>query len=207
MGTILRQLLCGILATSWFVSVRSPSRTRPSFPFTDRPALSVRTPRTEEVLRLVNEERAALHLGPLRRSPLLDAAADVRAQDMAARDYFAHISPDGVTPGDQVLAAGYQALLCGENIASGYSSARDVVKAWMSSPSHRANILEPRYREIGIAYSEAPGTESGVLWVQEFGEPAPDRLADSGSRGWGHRASGTARSPSTRVARAAGTGS
>jgi uncharacterized protein YkwD len=94
---------------------------------------------------------------------------------MAQRDYFAHIAPDGITPGDQILAAGYRPLMCGENIASGYPAARDVVQAWMASPGHRANILERRFRDIGLAFREAPGTDSGVLWVQEFGEPRPER--------------------------------
>jgi len=206
-GTILRQLLCGILATSSFITARSPSRIQLPVPSVERLLLPVERARTDEVLRRVNEERAALHLDLLRRSPELDAAADERAQDMSARDYFAHISPDGVTPGDQIRAAGYQALLCGENIASGYSSAREVVKAWMASPSHRANILEPRYRDIGLAYSEAPGTESGVLWVQEFGEPAPDRLMSTGSRGPVRHDSGSGRPRPARVARADPSGS
>lgn len=139
--------------------------------------------RTDEVLRLVNEERGARGLAPLRRMPTLDEAADNRARDMAERDYFAHISPDGITPGDQILAAGYEPVLCGENIASGYPSAQTVVKAWMASPSHRANILEARFRDIGLAYREAPGTDSGVLWVQEFGEPRPEQAHHSPRHG------------------------
>jgi uncharacterized protein YkwD len=118
---------------------------------------------------------------------------------MASRDYFAHISPDGETPGDQILAAGYQPLLCGENIASGYSSAREVVRAWMASPSHRANILERRFRDIGLAYTEAPGTESGVLWVQEFGEPRPNPAPRRSQKGSDHRTPHPERSPQARA--------
>jgi uncharacterized protein YkwD len=179
-GSILRQFLCGILACSSLLT-RSPSSTR-SLPAPDvrQSVVSRERARTDEVLRLVDEERAALGISPLRRVPELDAAAAERAQDMASRDYFAHISPDGVTPGDQIIASGYQALLCGENIASGYVTARDVVDAWMASPDHRANILEARFQDIGLAFVQAPGTESGVLWVQEFGERAADRPARPG---------------------------
>jgi uncharacterized protein YkwD len=162
--------------------------------------------RTDEVFRLVNEERAVRNLDPLHRVSKLDIAADERAEDMATRDYFAHISPEGLTPGDQILSVGYEALLCGENIASGYTTPREVVQAWMASPAHRANILEPRYRDIGLAYVEAPGTDSGVLWVQEFGEPLPNRLTRR-ERRVSDRHSSSPRQPLTRMSRVTAGGS
>jgi uncharacterized protein YkwD len=173
-GNILCQFLCGILASSSFLPSRFSSAPSPVVPAVRQSVVAREKASTNEMLRLVEKERAALGIGPLRRVPELDAAAAERAQDMASRDYFAHISPDGVTPGKQIIAAGYQADLCGENIASGYVTARDVVQAWMASPGHRANILEPRFQDIGLAFVEAPGTESGVLWVQEFGQPVGD---------------------------------
>jgi uncharacterized protein YkwD len=172
--------LCGLLTASSLLTaqVSSPaldSKAAQAPPDPPSGLLVTTKSRIDEVLQLVNKERAARRLPPLRRVPELDQAAEKRARDMADRDYFAHVSPDGVTPGDQVIAAGYRPLMCGENIASGYANAASVMRAWMDSPGHRANILERRFRDIGLSFLEAPGTDSGVLWVQEFGEPSPER--------------------------------
>src|SRR6266571_2263324 len=99
-GTVLRQLLCGVLAISSLVTFRAPTGASLPPATADKRATSLETSRTDEVLRLVNEERGAKGLEALHRTAKLDVAADERAQDMAVRDYFAHISPDGVTPGD-----------------------------------------------------------------------------------------------------------
>jgi uncharacterized protein YkwD len=127
-----------------------------------------------EVIRLTNAERADLNLDPLVRNTLLDQAATRKLQDMFDRQYFDHISPDGKGPGSLALAVGYSYVVVGENLAMGtFESDTALVDAWMNSPGHRANILNNRYTEIGVAVGH--GTYNGErIWiaVQEFGKPS-----------------------------------
>ena len=107
---------------------------------------------------------------PLEESRQLDDAAAGHARDMARGKYFEHRGRDGSQPKDRVLRAGYQSRLTGENIALGPESAEEVVAGWLASPGHCANIMEPRFRDIGVAV--ASGTQRGqIYWVQNFGAP------------------------------------
>ncbi len=124
-----------------------------------------------EVVRIVNIERAKVGLKPLTRNPLLEQAAQTHADDMVTRGYFDHVSPEGSTFADRIRAAGYaKAPACrcrvrasmGENIASGFTDAASVMRAWMASEGHKENILDEDYEEIGV------GIVQGV-WTQEFG--------------------------------------
>ena len=100
---------------------------------------------------------------------LNDAAAD-HARDMARKKYFEHRGPDGSQPKDRVLRSGYQPRLTGENIAFGPETAEEVVAGWMASPGHCENIMDPRFRDIGVGVSA--GRKRGyIYWVQTFGEP------------------------------------
>lgn len=120
-----------------------------------------------------NTERVAENLQPLTRSAVLDAAAKLKAEDMAKNQYFAHNSPTGVTPWYWFAQAGYSYVHAGENLAVHFTDSGEVVEAWMNSPSHRANIMNGEYREIGIGTAE--GTFEGyptVFVVQLFGTPA-----------------------------------
>jgi uncharacterized protein YkwD len=110
---------------------------------------------------------AAPSLGVSRE--LNDAAAD-HARDMARKKFFDHRGSDGSQPKDRVLRAGYQSRLTGENIAYGPESAEEVVAGWLASPGHCANIMDSRFREIGV--SLATGRKRGqIYWVQDFGAP------------------------------------
>lgn len=103
----------------------------------------------------------------------LNAAAQVKLKDMFAKQYFEHVSPSGVGPGDLVEAQSYDYILTGENLALGnFAGDKDLVTAWMNSPGHRANILNNRYREIGVAVGKGmfEGHETWLA-VQEFGMP------------------------------------
>ncbi|OAA24694.1 hypothetical protein UG55_102826 [Frankia sp. EI5c] len=122
-----------------------------------------------EVLALTNAERARAGLRPLTAEPRLAAAAARHSADMAARGFFAHDTPEGGTPADRVLACGYAYSVVAENIAAGQRTAREVVTGWMDSPPHRANILRPEVRELGVGRVE--GGEYGVYWTQVFGSP------------------------------------
>lgn len=123
---------------------------------------------------LTNASRAANTAGttPLRVNPLLTEAAQEKADDMATHSYFAHVSPDGKTPWYFFDAVGYTYQYAGENLAVDFNDSADVEQAWMNSPGHRANILDPRFTEVGIA--TAQGMYQGHLATfvaQEFGSP------------------------------------
>ena len=125
------------------------------------------------VVDLTNVERTENQLGTLVRNPVLDAAATLKAQDMAKHSYFAHNSPAGVTPWHWFEQAGYSYVYAGENLAVYFTDSSAVVDAWMKSPTHRANIVGSHYTEIGVG--TAKGTYNGydtVFVVQLFGAPA-----------------------------------
>jgi hypothetical protein len=96
----------------------------------------------------------------------------MKATDMFAKDYWAHVSPDGTTPWVWIRKAGYNYLYAGENLARGFDTSASVVNAWMNSPEHRANLLSSNYTDIGFAVQSGTltGTET-TLVVQEFGSP------------------------------------
>ena len=122
-----------------------------------------------EVIDLVNDERAAEGLGPLRYDADLTAAARGHSQDMGLNDYFDHIGLDGSTPGDRITEAGYSWNTYGENIAAGYATPAAVVAGWMASPGHRANILNPNFCDIGVGYAYVASSTYGRYWTQNFG--------------------------------------
>ncbi|MEV6959957.1 CAP domain-containing protein [Streptomyces sp. NPDC051207] len=120
-----------------------------------------------DVVDLTNRERAAAGLPPLAVDPLLTTAAQAHSADMVARDFYSHTSPDGRRPGDRAAAAGSPRRSVGENIACGQRSPAEVVRGWMNSPGHRANILGPGFTHIGVGF--AGGGRSGTYWTQLFG--------------------------------------
>jgi uncharacterized protein YkwD len=132
-------------------------------------------------LELVNEVRARGTLcgtreyapaPPLTLSGTLGGVALGHAADMAQHDYFEHVDPAGQTPADRVRAVGYRERLVGENIAYGPESVDDVVKGWLGSPGHCANIMDPRFQQMGFAYATGRhGSRQGLYWVQLFAEP------------------------------------
>ncbi|MFD3521518.1 CAP domain-containing protein [Streptomyces sp. NPDC058653] len=119
-----------------------------------------------QVTTLVNSERSKAGCGPVSANSQLETAALRHSQDMAARDYFDHNSPDGKDPGDRITAAGYQWTTYGENIARGQQTPAAVMEGWMNSPGHRANILNCAFKEIGVGVHDASG---GPWWTQAFG--------------------------------------
>ncbi len=125
------------------------------------------------VVEETNEERADSNLVALKRNKTLDEAAQLKANDMAKHSYFSHNSPSGVTPWYWFEAADYNYVHAGENLAVHFSDSSELVEAWMDSPTHRANIMNGNYQEIGIG--TAKGTYEGfdtVFVVQLFGTPA-----------------------------------
>jgi uncharacterized protein YkwD len=131
-------------------------------------------------LELVNEVRARgtrcgarefAPAAPLTLSRTLAGVAFGHAADMAEHDYFEHVDLAGQSPADRVRAVGYREKLVGENIAYGPESVEDVVKGWLDSPGHCANIMDPRFEEMGFAYAPGRGSRRGLYWVQVFAEP------------------------------------
>ncbi|QQR65282.1 hypothetical protein IPH92_01725 [Candidatus Kaiserbacteria bacterium] len=125
------------------------------------------------IVDLTNEERGGDSLSRLSRSDVLDAAAELKAQDMAKNGYFAHYSPTGVSPWFWFDKVSYNFIHAGENLAVHFTDSSDVVDAWMNSPTHRANIMNGNFNEIGVG--TAKGTYEGeptVFVVQLFGTPS-----------------------------------
>ncbi len=120
-----------------------------------------------------NENRSEADLNTLHVNPVLQAAAQAKANDMATKGYFAHVTPEGFSPWYWFDFYGYNYVYAGENLAVDFTDSKDVTDAWMRSPLHRANILNNHFTEIGIA--SARGVFQGheaVFVVQLFGSPA-----------------------------------
>ncbi|MEK9179849.1 MAG: CAP domain-containing protein [Patescibacteria group bacterium] len=119
-----------------------------------------------------NAQRIENGLPVLKEDTTLDAIAELRIKDMFEKQYFAHVSPTGGDVQDVAADVGYEYITLGENLAlGGFDDDQDLVQAWMDSPGHRANILNDRYTEIGIAV-ERGFFEGRVTWlaVQVFGK-------------------------------------
>ncbi|MCD8239112.1 MAG: CAP domain-containing protein [Clostridiales bacterium] len=118
-----------------------------------------------QILSLVNTERAAAGLSALTLDSSLTNAAMLKAQDMADNNYFSHTSPTYGTPFQMLQTLGISYKSAGENIAKGQKSAEAVMTAWMNSEGHKANILSSSYGKLGVGYVSQNGT---TYWVQIF---------------------------------------
>ncbi|MEK7551049.1 MAG: CAP domain-containing protein [Patescibacteria group bacterium] len=124
----------------------------------------------DQLLILTNQKRQESGLGLLSLDERLNQAAQNKGNDMLAKGYWAHISPDGVTPWVFIKGAGYAYTYAGENLARGYTNSSDVVNAWMASDSHRQNMLSGNYSNVGFAVvSGSLNGEDTVLVVQMLG--------------------------------------
>lgn len=150
-----------------------------SAPF-DPPSVDEAPAIAAEVLRRVNEARARPRrcgdrafdpAPPLRLDATLTRAAASHAQDMARRSYLEHRAPDGSTPGDRATRAGYRWQAVGENIASGVFTAREAVEGWLDSPGHCANLMQPHFTEMGLAFAVNADSEAGIYWAQTLARP------------------------------------
>lgn len=123
-----------------------------------------------EVIRLVNVQRAKAGLMALKGNANLSNVARIKSQNMANLNYFSHYSPTYGSPFDMMKAYGFKFSAAGENIAMGQKTPADVMNAWMNSPGHRSNILSPAYTEIGVGFAK---NKNGVqYWTQMFMKPA-----------------------------------
>jgi uncharacterized protein YkwD len=131
-----------------------------------------------QVFTLVNEARSQPRAcgarafdaaPPLRWNDRLAQAAQGHSDDMAAHGYFDHTSRDGRTFDARISAQGYVFSTVGENIAAGQMTPAEVMKSWLESPGHCANIMSPGFEEIGVGRAE--GGNLGLYWTQNFGSP------------------------------------
>ncbi|MFE0626001.1 CAP domain-containing protein [Streptomyces sp. NPDC058864] len=122
----------------------------------------------EEIVRLVNEERASAGCRPVTLEDRLTEAAQDYTDVMARSGELSHTGPDGSTMAGRVEAAGYQWSALGENIAVGQRTAAAVMDAWMHSEGHRANILNCNFEQIGVGVNTS---SNGPWWTQDFGTP------------------------------------
>src|ERR1035437_8447738 len=115
----------------------------------------------DNIVKLINQERTANGLNPVKMNTELQSAAVAKSQDMIYRDYFDHYA-FGQTPWMFIIRAGYNYSVAGENLAKGFNTSEGIVNAWMNSPAHRANILNPNYKEIGVGVVKGAYTENGA---------------------------------------------
>ncbi len=124
----------------------------------------------QQIIDGTNQQRSNKGLTSLSYNSLLSEAAAGKARDMFENQYWAHISPSGKEPWDFIKTANYNYKVAGENLARDFDSTSPMITAWMNSPTHKANIMNPRYRDIGLAVVD--GKLNGVettLVVQMFG--------------------------------------
>jgi uncharacterized protein YkwD len=158
--------------THWVVLLAAPL----TFPkLADARAVNAR------VLALVNEARSRPRrcgdrefqpAAPLQWNGVLAEVAAAHTDDMASHSFVEHRGSDGSTPAQRISRAGYDWLNVGENVAAGQPGPEEVVEDWLGSPGHCANIMEPAFTQIGVAFRVNMKAKTAVYWAQEFGRPA-----------------------------------
>ena len=138
----------------------------------------------EEVLLLVNEARSQpadcgsegrfATAGPVVMNPVLRCSARLQSLDMFERHFFGHTNPDGLDPFVRMAAAGFRGAGAGENIAVGQTSPEQVMRSWMESDGHCANVMRPKFTLLGVGYHPGAGGRGlgSNFWTQHFGAPA-----------------------------------
>lgn len=131
---------------------------------------------SSDLMADTNYQREAVGSPDLSLNSRLSQAAQAKAQDMALRNYWSHNTPDGKEPWTFVSATGYQYSKLGENLATGFNDEQSVIKAWMASPPHRENLIDPSYTEVGFGFSNAPnytavGGGQMTIVVAYYGRP------------------------------------
>lgn len=116
---------------------------------------------------LTNKERQEQNLGALTVNETLNKAAQLKAEDMATKEYFAHTSPEGKTPWYWLKQVGYEYQYAGENLAVDFSDSQDVARAWMNSPTHKANIIKQNYTEVGTGVAEGKFEGKKTVYVAQ----------------------------------------
>jgi len=148
-------------------------------PFT-APAARAHGSISRRVLELANEARAQPRrcgatafaaAPPLTGSAVLEHAAAAYAHEMARYGFMDHTGRDGSSPAQRITRSGYRWREVGENLAQGITTPEAAVAGWLHSPDHCANLMDPGFRQMGVAYAVNPHDDAGVYWALEFGTP------------------------------------
>lgn len=134
------------------------------------------------IVLLTNQTRREIDLPALNIDEKLAMAAQAKADHLVANQYFAHTSPDGLSPWHWIKTYGYDYRSAGENLAVFFNSAEDVTSGWIASPTHRANIVSDRFTEIGVGVAQ--GTYDGypaIFVAQMFGHELDEPTTESTS--------------------------
>lgn len=123
----------------------------------------------DDVIALINVERAEKGCPPLVEHSILREAAYAHSMDMVQRNFFGHTNPDGEDPSERMQEAGYIPVIWAENIAAGQSTPQEVVAVWLSSEAHRRNTLNCNYLDAGVGYYHAPGVGYWHYWTLNLG--------------------------------------
>ncbi|MFT6289814.1 MAG: hypothetical protein ACJAR2_000399 [Ilumatobacter sp.] len=128
----------------------------------------------QDVLDLVNVERTSRGLGALKLNAKLNEAALLHSADQAFHGRIFHDSPNGTDPGQRIALQGYEFSTWGENVAAGFRSPGSVMVAWMASPGHCRNILNPAFTELGVGHVNKIDDPARFrdYWSQEFARPS-----------------------------------
>ncbi len=127
---------------------------------------------TENVVSLTNDARKSVGLRELKISPKLESAAQKKAEDMLKNQYFSHVSPSDRMAWDFMSDVKYKYLFAGENLAMNFNSAEDVTQGWLTSVTHRENILDKNYTQIGVGVATGKFLGANtIVVVQMFGKP------------------------------------
>lgn len=129
-----------------------------------------------------NQARQSQGSAPITLNPQLSRAAQAKANDMVARNYWAHLSPDGKTPWTFIDTTGYAYQKAGENLAFGFANTNDIVKGWMNSPAHKQNLVDTAYREVGFGIANSQNYRGGgpeTIVVALYGEPGTKPVIDT----------------------------
>ncbi|MCG2731279.1 MAG: CAP domain-containing protein [Acetobacterium sp.] len=132
---------------------------------TDTPFIEATSPFEAQVIALVNQERASRNLGLVSSDPILTTAAQIRAQEII--QLFSHTRPNQTSCFTVLNEVGITYNMAGENIAAGYASPEAVMAGWMNSEGHRANILNPEFKKLGVGYVDST-SGYGHYWTQMF---------------------------------------
>ncbi|WP_324606164.1 CAP domain-containing protein [Streptomyces griseus] len=146
--------------TSTPKTTASATPTSPSSPKATASASGV----AARIVQLVNAERSKVGCSPVTLNAVLTKAAQAHSEDMAAHRNMSHTGSDGSSPGDRITSAGYIWSTYGENVAYGYATPEQVMAGWMSSPGHKANILNCAFKDIGVGLAQPDS-----YWTQDFG--------------------------------------
>lgn len=135
-----------------------------------------------QLLQSTNLERSKAGAPTLKLNDQLSKAAQAKAQDMVAKNYWSHYTPTGDAPWVFVDATGYTYSKAGENLAYGFASSKDTVTGWMNSKTHKENLLDTAYSEVGFGYANSPsfnGSGKETVVVAMYGQPSPATAASA----------------------------